>query len=280
MKIIGVVVAYHPDQELFNNIESYVGFVNELLIVDNTEGGSEAKLLEQKFHNVKYIGLGCNFGIAKALNVAAEYAINNGADWLLTMDQDSKFINQECGLFLKIAYKQWTNEGIKSVGIISATHNEKNRSDRVVDKTVVMTSGNLVNLRAYQIVNGFDDKLFIDAVDYDFCLRLKERGFKVSEYQGVVLQHKLGVFRKIYLFNFSLNFFTHSPQRRYYMTRNALYYWGRHFKGNRLFIAREIIDFSRNFLEIILFSQNRVQDIKYVCRGIKDYILKRYGELK
>jgi GT2 family glycosyltransferase len=55
-----------------------------------------------------------------------------------------------------------------------------------------MTSGNIVNLDAYEKVGGWKDWMFIDCVDTDFCMNLHKHGYKVLRLNKVIMEHHLG----------------------------------------------------------------------------------------
>ena len=44
----------------------------------------------------------------------------------------------------------------------------------------VIASGNIINLQAWNKVGRFDNSLFIDEVDHDFCHRLTQEKYKIS----------------------------------------------------------------------------------------------------
>ncbi|TEB40741.1 glycosyltransferase family 2 protein, partial [Flavobacterium circumlabens] len=57
---------------------------------------------------------------------------------------------------------------------------------------IVMTSGNIVNLKIHEKIGGFEEKLFIDYVDIEYCLKLKKEGYSIANLPNVLLQHELG----------------------------------------------------------------------------------------
>ena len=90
-KTDGVVVLFKPNIDKLNrNISTYLDGLNKLFIIDNTPNADLSKTFKDK--RIKYIPLKDNKGIAYALNIGAKESINDGADWILTMDQDSSFI--------------------------------------------------------------------------------------------------------------------------------------------------------------------------------------------
>src|ERR1700761_2402089 len=92
VKVQGVVVLYQPAEAVTGNIKTYIKGLDKLYVIDNsnTPVNSVIDCLKQT-ENIIYISNNGNKGIAHALNVGAAKAIEAGAVWLLTMDQDSNF---------------------------------------------------------------------------------------------------------------------------------------------------------------------------------------------
>lgn len=91
MRLLAVVVLYHPGKDLTGNINSYLPQVDRLLLWDNTPGGGKEQLpLSGVTHpeRLEYRGCGRNVGIGTALNDAVAYAREHGYTHLLTLDQD------------------------------------------------------------------------------------------------------------------------------------------------------------------------------------------------
>ena len=72
---------------------------------------------------------------------------------------------------------------------------ELNNEDVIeVDKCI--TSASLVPVSAWNDVGGFNEELFIDFVDHDFCAKLKEHGYRILQIGSVKLSHELGKGKK------------------------------------------------------------------------------------
>ena len=96
MILSATVVLYNPQEDVFSNICSYGDLVDYLIVIDNSVTVNQnLKLkLQNKFQSkLFYIENNENLGIATALNIGTNKAINLGSAWNLTMDQDSRFIN-------------------------------------------------------------------------------------------------------------------------------------------------------------------------------------------
>ena len=95
MKLAVVVVAYHaqPDAVL-ENIKTYGDYADPLILWDNTERcDNDWSSLRKVYPEVIVCQYGENIGLASAYNAAAKLASQRGCTHLMTMDQDSAFVN-------------------------------------------------------------------------------------------------------------------------------------------------------------------------------------------
>lgn len=291
LKTAGVIVLYHPDLNVWENILSYLDDIDILFAVDNSEKKYNSELIEKIRQNpkIKYIRNNENLGIARALNQGAELAIEEGYNWLLTMDQDSR---AEMGMIKKM--KDWLekNKDIP-VGILSPKHLLSNKHNRKQEKEsenvlTVMTSGNLLNLKSYQVCGAFMESLFIDQVDNEYCLRLKKNNYEIIELQHVFLYHKLGNLKQFKFLN--LNFIKerklirtygilhHPAVRKYYMTRNALYVSQTYKKDFPQYCRNERINLLKIFFSVIFFEKDKVKKLKAMIAGYRDYKRGKFGK--
>ena len=98
MKILGIVILYHPDDAAAGRIASYLPVLEKLLIWDNTPGGGQAaRCIPPGTPREKCIvcGTGANEGIGRPLNEAVRRAAAEGCTHLMTFDQDSRFLPGE-----------------------------------------------------------------------------------------------------------------------------------------------------------------------------------------
>ena len=162
LKLAAVVVFYNPSEENIKNIDSYEKEVDKIFVVDNSDDDNKRIKSTKK---IEYIKLGENKGIATALNIGAKKAIAEGYEWLLTMDQDSKMTEE----IVKKMKSFLLNTTEKNIGLISPYQDidsDEEISDvEYEDMIEMMTSGNIINLEAYQKIGGFKDWFFIDCVD-------------------------------------------------------------------------------------------------------------------
>jgi rhamnosyltransferase len=84
-----------------------------------------------------------------------------------------------------------------------------------------MTSGSMMPSSIVRVLGAFDESLYMDYVDVEFCLRARHRGMMILQ-APAVLFHSLGRITNHRLFGRSFGTTNHSAERRYYITRNRL----------------------------------------------------------
>lgn len=287
-KVAAIIVSYNPDSNLFDSINLLLNQVEKVIIVDNGSKEKYVKYIKSiNEDKIEIILNKENLGVATALNIGVRKALENGYEWILTMDQDSKAspdmvkkmfnvynsINREERKDILSIFPNFVDERIQSI-----EENSNMNSYEYVDADI--TSGNLLRKEVFEKVGFFDDSLFIDLVDTDFCMRLNEKGIKMIKIRDAVLYHSLGESKTIKGILGSFNTSNHSALRRYYMTRNRFYIWEKYKGLNSFTLNRDKKLFKKEFVKIILGEKDKVNKIKMVLRGYKDYKRGIKGKLK
>ena len=94
-----------------------------------------------------------------------------------------------------------------------------------------ITSGALVWLKTVDRVKPPDIGLFIDGIDLDYGLRLRQAGFHNVVVPGAAMYHRFGVPFQVELFGKKKAFQLYAPLRYYYICRNHTYLELQHSKG-------------------------------------------------
>jgi rhamnosyltransferase len=266
---IAVVTLFNPQDDVLDNIRSYLPYVKELLVIDNSEVPYDLSILKKEF-NVTVFCFYKNLGISEALNLALKYAEKKEYKWLLTMDQDSYFNSEEIIRFITV-FKKISHDNL---AIFSPLHNDKRvKKNHIINSSenFVMTSGNIINIQKSLNIGGFDERLFIDEVDHDFCLRLKKEKYTIIQNQNCYLNHTLGE-------KCSLSKKTrYSSKRLYYMSRNYLFLRERHREYFPTFFKERDKYLLKFFIKQILYSSKKKEFIKMLYLGIKDYKKNNMG---
>jgi rhamnosyltransferase len=281
MNIAISIVLYYPDEGIIAKIRQYAEYLDVVIVVDNTDNGMPFSELND-IPNVAYRALGKNVGMAAALNVAAKMAIERKCSWMMMLDQDSKLDRS--------LYESITSHiialGELRLGIAAPVQVSK-PSDLpttcttapVQDVNYVMTSGSVMNLEAFQQCGPFEDKLFIDHVDHEYCLRLLRRGYRVVQFSRLVLSHSLGETQSSRFFGKDFEYVNHRPFRSYYQIRNGFYVSMKFLSFRPQFFVFFLIHVVKSVSKAIFFQSDKLMRFKMMARGFLHFCTGRYGPL-
>lgn len=266
-KIGAGIVTFNPDKKrVCEVIDAILIQVSEVVIVDN---GSDVDInwLKEIYTNQIYIIKNIkNVGIARALNQIMEYFNNKSFEWVMTLDQDSILTENAINHLLKFSSN---NVAIICPRIIHddeiVVHEKENEK---IERTI--TSGSLTNVVKWDNIGGFDEDLFIDMVDFDFCERIKLNGYEIIRVNSVRINHQYGDATKKNFFGKKIGVYNYSPFRRYYITRNNIIFYKKYSNiGNFKIMVKEIV---RNVGKVILYEDNKLKKINAITKGMKDGI--------
>jgi GT2 family glycosyltransferase len=291
MKIVAGYVLYHPDVNRFKKgLDSVLQQFDEVIVFDNC---GDMKEVISIYDNVFYYTENENRGIAYGLNQIMKAAEKMGYDWVVTLDQDSVIPLNTCSYFEK--FIDINNVAIICPQVIDKRRLYINPIDSNVDFLDVdfcITSASCTNIKIWSEVGGFDNWLFIDFVDNDFCKRIKLAGYRIVQLPALVIDQEFG---KITLkspgwirFYLWLSRITHnkniaklsyrkevSPQRVYYVHRNLLYL-NKKFKkyggiGYENFYCKSFIGFLMYFtIPSIIRGKDKFYIAKAAINGLYD----------
>lgn len=274
--IAAVTVLYNPKVDVLENLKSYLHKVDKVFLVDNSDSSNQEMFSELKNPaQIEYISNHENLGIATALNIGCKAALKDGFKWVLTMDQDSKIMELPEAFRHKLAEKNKTALYYPTYIINGEPY--KYQICENGKPLVVMTSGNFIDLEAFSVVGGFEDKLFIDYVDFDYCLKLKNYGFELEKIEGYKIAHELGKSTVIKNFLFKVLLTNHPVLRRYYITRNKLYMLKK-YKNVTAFYDKEKYTLLKEIAKIILFEQGKFQKLNAMYTAYQDFKMNNFGK--
>jgi len=279
--VAGVVVLYNPEDAILDNVNSYIDEIDLLYVVDNSDIKSAA-LVELLRENVKivYVDNQGNQGIAHALNVGCNKAIEDGYEWILTMDQDSM---ATLGMLKEMFDFFSLSNDMDRISIIAPFHANPFCSESAVrqpysEVLTTMTSGNLLNLSSYKEIGSFNEELFIDYVDNDYCLRSKLKGYSVMQVNNAILKHNLGDLKQHKVLWKRFYSTSHSPIRRYYAFRNRIYIVKTYKNNFSKYCKFEQSRFVVDMVIVLLYEKEKFQKIKMMFLGIVDGLKNKYGK--
>jgi rhamnosyltransferase len=286
-RIAAVVVTYNPDSTLERNLSAIREQVDLVFVIDNGSAGLAAVERAALSSGCRLVNNGTNLGVAAALNQGVKLARDAGAEWLATFDQDSLVpalaLKGLLGVFE-------AHPGREKIAVLAMGHRDRvtglpyHAASHVLEQTAqwravraTITSGSLVRLAALEKTGLFDERLFIDSVDHDFCLRSRARGLLVVEASDQVMDHSLGNITRHRFFWRTVNCTNHSPLRRYYITRNQLEVIRRHLFTDAVWTTLAAFHLVGASLATILYEPERAAKVAAMAAGVRDFLLRRFG---
>ncbi len=292
--LCGVVVTYHPDASVRENVQAMIDECGRVVVVDN--GSSEDAQRElAELRGVELIALGKNLGVAAALNIGGRRAAERGCRWVVTFDQDSR---PQHGMVaaLKIAAERHPRAAVVVPRIVEEgvgggayrwvrSHPfipgffRRMECDTVdlPAVTVAVTSGSLVEIETWSQLGGFDESLFIDYVDIDYCLKIVRAQRLIAVAAGAELIHKLGARQTGMLLGHEFRPTHHPAFRHYYMTRNRVRVWRRHACRVPHWALFDLCFATYNLLRVLALESQKWAKIKAMVLGTWDGLKGRSG---
>ena len=260
---LGVIVTYNPNIiDLKKNLIAIQSQLDKLVLYDNaSENISEINTLCTEI-NIICIKSDRNIGLGAAYN----FVINmyrSDFDYLITFDQDT-FLKSDTIEKLLELFKVDVNVGI--VGP-SFSKREKFYKREYSQVDYLIQSCCIFSKEVIAKVGFFNEKLFIDSVDFEYCLRALISKFKIFKSNTVFIDHNLGVLKK----RFGLSYIQHNVLRNYYISRNHKYLTIKYLKVFPYFIIRKNLFFIIHIFKLLFLDQD-LKKIQSIVKGLRDNV--------
>ncbi len=274
--IAALTVLYHPSEENIKSILSYSNYFDLHIIINNSESNYPSITEAFNKKNCFLIDNKANLGVATALNKGAEIAINKGYQWLLTMDQDSYFENHSLEQYF-IEFEKLSDQN--NIAVIGPTFIKKTNQIQCEDVNSLITSGSMLHLQNFEKIGNFNDNLFIDEVDHEYCYRARLKNFKIIQLNSIFMNHSLGDTKKIHQFNSKNNTRSlHAPIRLYYIIRNSRLtkkLYKKHFPKE---VKRTENDMWIRIKNNLIYGKQKTKTLYFIIRGYIDYKRNKFGK--
>lgn len=285
-KIAGVVVTYHPAAAVVENLQTMVRECGCVLVVDNGSGAEVCSRLAA-IPGVEMMALGENLGVAAALNRGADWAQKRGCGWLVTFDQDSRpadgMLDALWARHRQLPKAAVIGPKIEEPDTAGSSYRWVRRNprwpalfQRACDEpaleavTMVITSGSLIQLSVWNEVGRFDEALFIDYVDIDYCLRVIRAGHSVAVAPAAVLEHHLGNRQRLVKFGRDFRPMNHPSFRHYFIARNRVRVWRRHALAIPHWAVFDLCFALYNAMRVVAFETEKLAKFRALLLGTWD----------
>ena len=292
-KVITVILnwnGYADSIECINSILKIKYKNYEILLVDNGSDSKEYEKITSLNSKAKIIRSKINLGFTGGNNLGIKYALEEKADYILLLNNDTtvepNFLEPLLNLFKKeknagivapqINYfsepqKIWSAGGkisrLRGSGFASSDRIESRIKPD--NKSVSFVSGccMLIKKEVFEKIGLFDENFFLYVEDADLCYRTTHAGYKIIVNHHSKILHKVSSSTKENLSLLPL----------YYVTRNRLYFAKKNFP-NFFIITVLYIVFSMSIKSIYWIFSNNSKNILILISAFKDYFSKRMGK--
>lgn len=238
-KVIVLILSYNGKYLLEDALNSYLknDYANyQILVIDNGSYDGTVDYVNENYKNVfvrrieknrGYSG-GFNFGLNIAFNeMDADYALITNNDVVADKDIISELVkvavtDVKIGFTTGKVYFNEKKDTLQTVGMsydpvrlngghIGNQEVDKGQYDEVTERYFADDVFTMVNKNLYTEVGGYDPEFVLQAEQFDWQMRAKEKGYKIMFTPHAKLWHKE-----------SMTIGKHSPTKLYYDARNPM----------------------------------------------------------
>ena len=280
------IITYNPDISVLAALLVRASRQDcELVVYDNASDNSNSIVrLIERFPGCSVVVGPANIGIAGAANAIFRMAVQNNKEFVLLFDQDSiPAVNYLQALIA--TYRELSAQGANVAALGGVyTCRFTNRSQpfikfgkwkpkklfpgggrRGVPVDFLITSGTLIPTQSLKIIGGYDNQLFIDSVDLEWCSRAIGLGFQVFGVAEAKFTHEIGEGRSTILGIPLVK--NHSPVRTFYINRN-IYILSKRDYVSKAWKINAIFRSSLKILFLVLFDRARLEHLTAIIAAL------------
>lgn len=288
-----VIVTYNPDLEILRRQLSQLPATALRVVVDNASRAElHAEIVRMaEEHGVTLLQNEMNMGLPAALNRGARHAqqIRSTCRLLLLLDQDTEpgtegvehlvtsygrvmaLVGKPCCLGPRLVDV--------ATGLDHGFHQIRGwRWSRFFPALDCHTpvplanlngSGTLMSMTMFNALGGLEEDFFIDHVDTEWAFRVLAAGYGLYGAPDVVFGHRMGELSRRFWFLGWRIWPDRSPQRHYYLFRNAVRLMSRSYVPG-VWKSWALIKLGLTLVVHATIDPARSSQIRHMARGIKD----------
>lgn len=296
-KLAIILVNYNGKQYNEACIESILASPSvcdkKIIVVDNASRDDSMEILHRRYDNdarIELIALGDNYGFSYANNVGMSQAIEEGADYVLLLNNDTEIDAdmlarlEECAqrhpdsmIVPKIYYSDrrdviWSAGGkvsplIRKVSHIGVDQVDRGQFEEETEIEFATGCALLIPKGVIEQAGLLDEDFFLYYEDTEYSFRLTGMGISIYYCPKAVMYHKVGASTKG----------EDSPLCAYYIARNWLLCNRKHL-GSRypLFLAYYVLN--RVVCCLLWLVHGKTALVKATIRGIRDFRKREFGK--
>jgi rhamnosyltransferase len=282
--VCAVIVTYHPNPAMIENLSVTFTQVNGMVVVDNGSNPEVLGDLRVASNNLGFhlIENQENLGIAEALNQGVRWAIANGYPWVILFDQDSRITER----FIAQMFASWEAHPKRDrIGSIHPRYVDPDTGTephvwraRDGGPVISLTSGALMHAWIFEKVGFFAADFFIDWIDIEYSFRIRAAGFLLADSRNAALHHAAGQPVTRRLFGIPYRPFNHGALRQYYISRNRLVVWRKYFRVFPIWIIRSMYVSLKETVKCLIGENDRLLKLRSMLIGSWDGLRGRMGK--
>lgn len=285
--LLALIVTYNGIKTIENVLKTCYQPGVKILVIDNASTDGTSKLiLKQQIPGLELISSQHNVGVAAAYNMGVRWARQMGKSWILLLDQDSLmsgsairqlyntaqvlthkdntvgalFPTVRCLDFPTVIHPpyRWTGKRLIPITVPTVT-----AEPIAIDSSI--TSGALYRIEALVATGGFHEPYFIDFVDHEYHIRMRQAGWSLWWEKRAELSHCLGEIQKM---TPSGLWIEHPPYRYYYMARNMTN--GYRKLGGMMALLYFWLELVRHMNRLYRYGRQPGVCKRYILKGVVD----------
>lgn len=293
--VCAVIVSFNSPEKLKHCIDSSSHQVDDIIVVDNTTDPKLKDMISNFFSSEKmrFIFNKKNRGLGAALNQGIAHSLKNNFFWTLLLDQDSVMTKNMVDELIRSYYNLDDDLKSKTAAIVPLIYDRNFDEEipaivttKLLNKKIKdhsrdtfihfqITSGSMIRNDVFKKIGLMNEYFFIDFIDFDYCLRILSKGYKILQSRNALLYHSLGEKKRKLFFYFREH---NDPSRLYYQTRNRLLVLSTYGKKHRSVLYSESCRIACKFLKVLLIESNRQEKMRMFFRGIADFLRTSEGK--
>ena len=294
-KIYIILLNWNNEEDTLECIESLEGINYDnykIIVVDNGSEAESVLKIEKKYPELKIIKNKENFGFAGGNNIGIKYAMENGADYVLLLNNDTTVekdfleklveageLNKENGLLgPKTNYHSEQNRIWFAGGKVSWLKNkgthigldeiDSKQYDEIKEVDYLTGCCLLIKREIIEKIGVLEEDYFLYYEDTDFCLRAKNIGYKCLYIPEAKIYHKVSRSTKpgssSYIYYHTRNGFVMAKRTGSFLNKIVLYIFC-------------VYLFLKQIIKIIFIPQKRNWAFA-VLKGEKDFLSGKMGK--
>jgi GT2 family glycosyltransferase len=244
--VVVVTVNWNRREDTLACLETLAGLTylnRRFVVVDNGSTDGSAAAIKYKYPDIEQISSERNLGFAGGFNIGLRRALELGAAYVLILNNDTlappglleplvaAASAPDVGVTAPIIVYAGDPTQIWSAGAgrnhitleLTGNHGRSDRLLAIVSREFVSGCAMLIKRSVLQQVGLLDERFFMYYEDSDYCLRLRQAGYKLLVVPAVCLRHKVS----------RSTDGSDSLSERYWMGRSSALFFRKHVRGWR-----------------------------------------------